>query len=409
MGNLTSRERVVLSLKHEEPDMMPIDFGATRSTGINAIAYNNLKKYLKINKGSVKVYDIKQLLAEPEEDILERFGADVVQLHRLRPSLGIRIDKWKPWKLMDGSNCEVPEGFNPQAVSDGSEVVLNSEGKIMASRPKGGLYFDEIYPPLEKAESFQDIDKHKMPLINQEEIDYLSSRAKDLFYNTDYAIQATSGVSIFEKGLKDFGYENYLIKMHTDRDLIEYYLTKLTDAYIEMLNKYLDAVGDYIQVILISDDLGMQNSTIIPPELYRNLFKPYHKKICEFIKLKNKDIFILMHCCGSIYDVIPDLIEAGIDVINPVQTNAAKMDPATLKREFGKDLSFWGGGCNTQTTLSFGTVKDVIKETEEMIRIFAPGGGYVFNQVHNIQADVSPEKVVALYDTAIKMRKYPIK
>ena len=408
MESMTSRERVVLSLKHEEPDIMPIDFGSTRSTGINAIVYNQLKSFLEINTGKTRVYDVKQLLAEPEKEILERFGGDVVQLHRLKPSIGLKIDRWKPWRLMDGSDCEVPEAFNPLIMEDGSEGILNPEGKVVASRPKDGLYFDEIYPPLESAESFEDIDNFDMPVIGEEELEYLEKRSQELFHNTDYAIQATAGISIFEKGLKDFGYENFLIKMHTERELVEYYLEKLTDAYLNLLDKYINAAGKYIQIIQLSDDLGMQNSTIIPPGLYRSLFKPYHKKICDFIKSKNKDLFIMIHSCGSIYDLIPDLIEAGIQIINPVQINAANMDPVTLKREFGKNLSFWGGGCSTQTTLSFGTVKDVVKETEEMIRIFAPGGGYVFNQVHNIQTGVSPEKIVALYDTALGLRKYPI-
>lgn len=409
MGNMTSRERVLCALRHEEPDMMPIDFGSMRSTGINAMAYNELKKYLGMENGATRVYDVKQLLAEPEKAIVDRFQGDVVQLHRMRASLGLKTDKWKPSKLMDGSDCEVPEDFNPTILEDGSEAIFDSAGNLLSKRPKGGLYFDEVYTPLKYAEDPKDIEGFPMPSITQEELDYLAARAKELYENTDYAILGAAGVSIFEKGLKDFGYEEYLINAFTNEELIECYLTKLTDAYIKMLDKYIDAVGDYIQVIQVNDDLGMQNAPLIPPEKYRSLFKPYHKKIFDFIKSKNKNLYIFIHCCGSIYDLIPDLIEAGIDILNPVQINAAKMDPRTLKREFGKHLTFWGGGCSTQTTLTFGTVEDVRKEAEEMIKIFAPGGGYVFNQVHNIQAGVAPEKITALYDTAIKFRKYPIK
>lgn len=409
MESVTSRQRVLCSLGHEEPDMMPIDFGSMRSTGINAIAFNELKKHLGFSDVRTKVYDVKQLLAEPDEKILKRFQGDIIQLHRLKPSLGLSIDNWKPSKLIDGSDCEVAEDFNPAILEDGSEAILDSKGTILSVRPKGGLYFDEIYAPLKNADSLSDIDKFHMPSISQEELINLSVRAKDLYENTDYAILGAAGVSIFEKGLKDFGYEEYLVNAYTNEELIEYYLTKLTDAYIEILDKYIDAVGDYIQIIQFNDDLGMQNAPIIPPDLYKRLFKPYHKRIFDFVKSKNKNLYIFIHCCGSIYDLIPDLIDTGVDILNPVQINAAKMDPRRLKREFGKHLTFWGGGCSTQTTLTFGTVEDVKKEVEEMIGIFAPGGGYVFNQVHNIQTGVSPEKIITLYDTAINLRKYPIK
>ena len=409
MGKMTSRERVLSALRHEEPDIMPIDFGSMRSTGINAMAYNDLKKTLGVVGGHTRVYDIKQLLAEPEQSVLKRFQGDVVQLHRMKPSLGLRIDGWKPSKLMDGSDCEVPEDFSPIVLEDGSEAIFDINGNLLSKRPKDGLYFDEVYAPLKNAEDPDDIEGFSMPSITQDELAYLEVKAKELYYNTEYAILGAAGVSIFEKGLKDFGYEQYLVNAFTNRDLVEHYLIKLTDAYIEMLDRYIDIVGDYIQIIQFNDDLGMQNAPIIPPGLYRELFKPYHKKIFNFIKSKNKGLYIFLHCCGSIYDLIPDLIEAGIDILNPVQINAAKMDPRNLKREFGKHLTFWGGGCSTQTTLAFGTVDDVIKEAEEMIGIFAPGGGYVFNQVHNIQAGTAPEKIVALFDTAIRLRKYPIK
>lgn len=408
MKDLSSRERVVAALNHIEPDMVPIDFGSMRSSGINAIAYNKLKAYLNFNKYDTKLYDVKQLLADPDEDILKYFQGDVVQLKRLSPSIGLKIDKWKPGKLMDGSDCLVPENFNPIKLGDGSDAVTNVQGIVTAKRPDGGYYFDEVYNPLHDAESEDDIDKLAFPSITDEELAYLAENAKNLYENTDYAILGAAGVSIFEKGFKDFGYEEYLVRAYTDKELIEYYLNKLTDAYISMLDKYIDAVGSYIQVIECADDLGMQSSTILPPDVYRELFKPFHTKIFQFIKSKNKNLKICLHSCGSIYPLIPDLIEAGVDALNPVQINAKDMDPARLKREFGKDVTFWGGGCSTQTTLTFGSVDDVISEVKELTGIFAPGGGFVFNQVHNIQADIAPEKVVALYNTIKEIRKYPI-
>lgn len=399
---LTPRERVILAVNHQETERIPIDFGAMRSTGINAVVYNQLKEYLQMTGGQTRVYDVKQLLADPELEVLQLFGADVLQLHRLAPSIGLKIDQYKPGKLPDGSACLVPENFHPQLTEEGDEVLTNDRGQVICKRPKGGLYFDEIYAPLEKATGAE-VEAFTYPAITEAELQYLEKQAGMLYHTHEYAILGAAGVSIFEKGLKDFGYEEFLVRISQEKETIECYLSHLTSAYLQMLDRYLNAVGEYIQIIQFSDDLGMQYSPLIPPKVYRELFKPFHAELVQFVKAKHKNLKVALHSCGSIFDLIPDLIEAGFDILNPIQTNAAKMDPLTLKKEFGRALTFWGGGCSTQTTLTFGSTADVIKETTEMINIFAPGGGFVFNQVHNIQPGVAPEKIVALYATANEM------
>jgi uroporphyrinogen decarboxylase len=274
-------------------------------------------------------------------------------------------------------------------------------------RPSGGLYFEDVYHPLEEAENASDIDGAlKLPEITEEELGYLQYRAKHLYEDTPYAILGTTSVSLFERGFKDFGFENYLANSVGDRELVEYYLDRMTDAYIALLDKYLENVGDYLQVLQVNDDYGTQESTLISLNTFREIFKPRHSRIHEFIKSKKPHIKIFFHCCGAISSLIPDLIDTGIDILNPIQLSAAGMNPVFLKREYGKHLSFWGGACSTQTTMTFSSDKAVRQQAREMIEIFAPGGGFVFCQDHNIQHNVPPENIVALYKAARDFGSY---
>jgi len=400
---MTSRERVMLSIKHEELDKVPIDFASTRSSGINAVAYGDLIQHLG-HEGENRVFDMKQLLSEPDEFILKRMGADIIQLHRLRPSLGLKINDYKKGNLPDGRVCYIPVDFDCETLPDGTNVLRDKHSNIVFKRPSGGLYFDDVYHPLADAESESDIDALlELPSITAEESEYLSKTAKHYFENTEYAIIGSASISIFERGFKDFGYENYLVNMYTERNLIEYYLFKLTEAYQKLLDVYFDACGKYIQIIQVNDDLGSQNGPIINPKVYKDVFKPWHTKLFSHIKSKS-DVAIFLHSCGGIYDFIPDFIETGVDILNPIQTNARGMDPYKLKTEFGKTLTFWGGGCNVQSTLPFGSIDDVRKETQEMVNLFKKDGGFIFAPTHNIQAGTSPQNIVAMYDTALNFR-----
>lgn len=407
MKNLTSRERVRLAMEHKEADIVPIDFGAMRSTGINAIAYNNLKKYLNIKDGQTKLYDIFQQLAEPELEVLKIMKGDVVQLHRYEPAFGINISRWKPSKLQDGSDCIVPFEFNP-IVNSKEDLEIIKNNTVIARMPKGGFYFDVVNHPYENVETEADIDKIPIEEMSDEEVEFLKKEAKRLYSETDYAILGSFGGNIFEAGQLDWGYENLFIQMAINPDLIRYYFEKITEAHLRDLKKYLESVGNYIDVIQFGDDLGTQENSQISPAMYRELIKPYHKKQYEFVRNNYPNVKVFLHSCGAIYDLIPDLIDAGVEILNPIQLSAKNMDPVKLKREFGKDLTFWGGGISTQTTATFGSIDDIQKEVESLIKIFAPGGGFVFTQVHNIQANISPEKIMAIYETANKFRKYPI-
>lgn len=408
---MNSRERILTTLNHKEPDMMPIDFGGSKISGIMAIAYNRLKRYLNFEGEETKLYDIKQQLADPEPDLIKLMGGDIIQLYRLRPTTGmdIRVDGWKKGNLTNGEECIVPEEYNPVEDKE-KKLKIWENGNLIASLPNGGIYFDNEYTPLAEASTTKDIDSYPWPKITEEEKTFLERKARKLFYETDFAILgalATFGGSFFELGHVLFGYENFMLKLMINRNLIEYFLDKLLENYLENTKKYLEIVGKYVNIIQLNDDFGAQESLLISPSLYREVFKPRQAKIIELIK-SNSKAFVFFHSDGAIREIIPDLIQIGVDIINPVQTSAKGMNPKELKREFGKYMTFWGGGIDTQTTLPFGSLKEVKKEVKERIEIFAPRGGYVFCPTHNIQADISPEKIVTVFDTAKKIRKYPV-
>ena len=265
--------------------------------------------------------------------------------------------------------------------------------------PAMGIYYDMTYFPLAEARTTEDIDKKDWPLITPEETDFLTEQAERYRRETDKAILAEFGGNILESGQFDFGWGEFMVRLCTDRKLVEYYLDRLVEWHLENLDFYLWAVGDKIDIIQMGDDLGTQQGLQLSPEMYRELIKPRQRKVYQYVHEHSK-AKVFLHSCGSIVEIIPDLIEIGVDILNPVQTSARGMEAETLKRRFGKEITFWGGGCDTQEVLPFGTVEEVKRDVEERLRIFAEGSGYVFTQIHNILADVEPEKVVAMYLTA---------
>ncbi len=407
---MKSRERVLAALNHEEPDRIPIDLGAMPSTGIMALAYVRLKRYLGLKRGVVRVYDVGQQLAEPERAILELFHVDVIDLRRTLEPCGPNGGKWKKWQLPDGTPCEIPEWFNPEPDGSGGWIVRNAEGKVVMRMPRGGYYFDSVYHPLERmrrpadAEEY-DWDAHK---VKDEYIATLRRKAEYLYKNTDYAIMFFGAGSVHEWGQSLRGWSNWLIDLRLRRHIAEALLERMIDVLMYNLKRYVEALKDYVQIIGFGDDLGVQTGPQISPEVYREMIKPYHEELFQYVK-KHSKLFVFLHSCGSIYALIPDLIDAGVDALNPVQISAKDMDPKRLKREFGEQLTFWGGGIDTQHVLPFAKPREVMRQVRENISIFAPGGGYVFNQVHNIQARVPPENIVAMFRVAYEYGTYPIR
>ncbi len=410
--SLTSRERVRRALNHEESDRVPVDFGASRITGIGAIAYKNLLRALGVDE-EIRVYDIKQQLALPSLEVINRLGGDVVGLHRIGQTSGmsfLAIDRWKPGRLTDGSPCLVPEACEERRQPGGQiEVVHNDQ--VYARRTSESLYFDVCYAPLADAETAADIDAFEWPdPWSEREEQFLKQQIQDLYCGTDKALFASLPMlvcSFFEISLVLFGFENFMMKLVTDRDLIEHWLDVKLAHDFEILDKFLRIAGPYLEAVQTNDDFGGQETLQISPKLYREIFKPRQKRWIEFVKARtNAKVFL--HCDGAIQSILPDFIEVGVDILNPLQTSARDMHPGEIKQKFGKNLSFWGGGVETQTTLPFGTVNDVKREVRQRVKLLGQGGGYVFATIHNIQPDIPPEKVLAIYETVAACGKYPL-
>jgi len=407
---MTSREILLKTLNFVEPDKVVVDFGSYHSSSIMAIAYNKLRNYLGLPKKPPRVYDIPQQLAIIDEDVLERFNVDVIDMG----TKGFCQDDsyWKPWVLPDGTDCLIPKWINVIKKGDDT-IVSHPDGTPLAIQKKGMLYFEQLHFPLlenpeEKIDKLENFFEYNMwsalagfprPwTYDKEGVEYLSSGAKRLREKESRGIVGIFGGSLFEIGQAFFKMDNFYYQLATNPDLINRYLDKVMEIYMRDLESYLKAVGEYIDVIAFSDDYGMQTGLQISKEMFKKFFKPRHTKLWHYIK-EVSDLKIMLHSCGSIIELIPDLVEAGLDIVNPVQINAKNMEPERLKKEFGRDIVFWGGGCDTQKVLPNATPKEVREHVLRNLEILYPGGGFVFQQVHNIMANVPPENIVAMFDT----------
>jgi len=405
---MTSRERILTSVNHKQPDRVPLDLGATPSSGISAIAYNNLKKHLGIDSKETRIYDVVQQVVQPEEAILDRFGVDVIDVGR---AFNEKDSDWYDVTLADGSVGQYPVWFRPTLAENGAWCACDGEGRMLAKMPKGATFFDQTYFPYEDEypTDYKDLDTAMSKVLwsafvhspwdhSGEEGFYEKLREKAIFLkeNTDKALMIVCGCNLFEWGTFLRRMDNFLMDIYTEPDEVEKLLDALMERHLASLEKVCAAVGDVVDILRFGDDLGMNTGMFMSREKYQELFKPRHTKLNEYVH-SHSNMKTFLHSCGSLYPIMPDLIEAGYDILNPVQTTARDMDPATLKREFGRDITFWGGGCNTQTVLNRGTPEQVYDHTRRMLEIFMKDGGYVFNQEHNILPDVPPENIVAMY------------
>ena len=407
---MTSRERILAAINHQEPDKVPIDLGATPSSGISAIAYGNLKRHLGIDSGQTLVYDVVQQLAQPEEDILDRFGIDAVDLGR---TFNASEDDWYEVTLFDGSKAYYPTWFRPTPTPEGGYVGHAADGTEISIQLKNMNYFDQSHFPW--LEDYPEDIPGNLPdamskVLWQEHVhspwdhasddgfwETLRSNAIKLRENSDRAIMLVIGCNLFEWGTFLRRIDNFLMDLLAEPEEVEKVLEALMEIHLSTLEKACKYVGDIVDVIRFGDDLGMDTGPIMSPSTYQSLFKKHHTTLCDYVH-KNSSMKTFLHSCGSIRAVLPDLIEAGFDIINPVQTVCRDMEPDRLKKDFGNDITFWGGGADTRTEINHGTPESVRKHVLERLEIFTPGGGFVFNTVHNILPDVPPENIVAMYD-----------
>lgn len=405
---MNSRERIQAVLNHQLPDVLPIDFGGHRSSGMGAAGYNNLKRHLGYSTETTKLFDIMQQLALPEEYMVNRFGGDIMQIMRLRPEFGVKVDKWKCANLPCGDLSMVPYDFNPVVNTDGDFEIYDEEGTLLAKRSKEGIYFDNMNYYLRGVTTLDELkSRMKDPVITEEELDFIEVQAKELYFNTDKAILLPVGCGVYEAAQQEFGFEDFYYNICAEPELMHYWAARRTDSYVEILDKIIDRAGKYIDFIWFGgDDLGTQQAPQISVDMYREMIKPYHSKIYQFVRQKDPTCKVGLHSCGSIKPLIPELIDAGVQVLNPVQISAKNMDPEELKREFGKDIIFMGGGADMQGFVNkTEDLSAIYEHTMKLIEIFAPNGNYIFNQVHNILDNVSPEKVITIYQAALDYRK----
>ena len=411
---MTSRERVRAALNHEQPDRVPVDFGGTFETGIAVSTVYYLRQALGLDSPDdrVKVVEPYQMLGEIKDDMRDKIGVDTTALYNYVTAFGYESKDWKPWTTFDGANVLVPGMFNTKPDEKG-DIYMYPQGDRAAHpsavMPNGGYYFDSIIRQHPIDDDNLDVKNNleEFGLYSDELLKYLDKQSENLFNNSDRAIVYSFTGTSFGDVANTTGPE--LKDPKGIRDTAEWYMSFVTrkeyiynvfagECEIGMANlaKVYEAVGNRIDVIKITGaDYGSQRGPLISPDWYREMIKPFHVQMCDWIH-RNTSWKIFMHCCGGIRPLLDDIIDAGFDIISPVQTSAGGMEANGLKDDFGDRIVFWGGGVETQRTLPFGTPEEVYNEVTERIHIFNEGGGFVFNAIHNIQPNTPVENILAM-------------
>ena len=423
---MNSRQRVLQAINHQQPDRVPLDLGGGPTSGMHVSSVYLLRQALKLDPPGtpVKVVEPYQMLGEIKPDLLAALGADVVPLGARKNMFGFPNQNWKPWTFFDGTPVLVPELFNTIPDENGN-LLMYPEGDRSAppsgKMPAGGFYFDGIVrqPPIIEDELDPRDNLEEFSPISDEDLEHFRSEAVRLYEQTDCAILGNFGGTAFgdialvpapwlkyPKGIRDVA--EWYMSAASRPDYVYKVFEGQCEIALHNLEKIHAVVGERIQAIFMSGtDFGMQTGPLISPKTYRKLYKPFHKTLNDWVH-QNTSWNVFIHCCGSIVALIPDFISAGFDILNPVQTSAAGMDPAILKERFGNEIVFWGGGIDTQKTLPFGSPEEIRTQVKERMKIFGDGGGFVFNPVHNVQSGIPVENLVALYEAVQEFRDYSV-
>jgi uroporphyrinogen decarboxylase len=397
---MKSIERLLLSLNHKQPDKVPVDLGSATVTGISAIAYNNLKKHIGL-KNPTKVFDVVQQLANVDMEVIDLLGVDTLDINRISAESG----DWYDVDLNDGSRAEFPGWYRPVKDSDGSSYTVDNEGTILSRRAPGAAFYDQMFFPYENGypENLHELNKALKKIswvvhshASNLNIEKLREKIISLKESSGKAMVMSGGVKLLELGFFIRRMDNFLMDLMLDEPKLSEMLDLLVDMHMAGLEKKCRNLGDIVDVIRFGDDLGMTSGPFIDLETFRKHFKPRYKVLCDYVK-KTTNMKIFMHSCGSVRQFIPDFIDVGIDILNPVQTNCYDMDPVELKKEFGKDIVFWGGGVDTASVLNRGTPEEVRKDVLKRCEIFSKDGGFVFAPIHNILSEVQPQNIIAAY------------
>jgi len=412
-GSLTARDRLTAALHHQVPDRLCVDLGAGGQTGMGVCAVHRLRQaLLGRSDHRVKVIEPYQMLGEIDEELCRALQVDVVGVPAPTTMFGFPCEGWKPFVMHDGTPCLVPARFNYTRDGNGA-FLLYPQGDTAvppcAKMPVGSYFFDAIIRqrPIDEKRLDPADNCEEFGLLSDDDIKFTTQHARWLYEKTDYGIyMALPGAAFGDialvpgtwlkdpKGIRDV--EEWYISTVMRPDYVRRVFETQCAIVLQNIERLAQAVREYVQVVFVSGtDFGHQNGLFCSIETFRNLYQPFYRAVNDKIHaLTNWKTFI--HSCGAVHDLIPEFIDAGFDILNPIQTSAAGMDPVRLKKEFGKDLVLWGGGVDTQKTLPFGKPREVYREVRERIDILAEGGGYVFSTIHNVQSDVPTSNILAM-------------
>lgn len=421
---MNARERVLAAINHRQPDRVPLDLGGSATSGMHASSVYLLRQALGLDPPGtpVKVIEPYQMLGEIGPDLIEILGVDVIPLPGPRNMFGFRNENWKPWTFFDGTPLLVPKAFNTIPEPNG-DILMYPEGDRSAlpsgRMPAGGFYFDTIIrqPPIDDTKLDPADNLEEFEPITEADLQYFACEAERLYTTTDKAILASFGGTAFgdialvpapwlknPRGIRDV--EEWYMSTVTRREYVWNVFERQCEIGLTNLERLHQVVGEkVIGLFVTGTDFGAQHSSFISPKAYRQLYQPFHKQVNAWIH-QNTTWKSFIHSCGSVINLLPDFIESGFDILNPVQTSAAGMDPRELKARFGDQLVFWGGGIDTQQVLPFGSPEAVREQVRERMEIFGPGGGFVFNAIHNVQARTPVENLLALYQAVRDYRAY---
>jgi hypothetical protein len=416
---MTPKQRLQATLNHQQPDRVCVDFGATPVTGIHVSALSRLRRrVLGDDAWRVKAIEPYQMLGEVDDALRYALGIDVLGVIPRRSMFATEARDWKPFRLFDGTEALVSGDFNTTVDPATGDLLIYPEGDRSVPpsgrMPQGGYFFDSIIrqPPVDDDHLNPDDNCEEFGLLSAADLAYYREQVQRLDANPDSgAILIVPGAAFGDialvpapflkhpRGIRDV--EEWYISTAARVDYVKAIFDKQLEYALQNIQTLIDLFGDRVQAAMITGtDFGTQRGPFISNAAYRDLFQPYHIAVNKLIhEQSNWKTFI--HSCGSVFDLIPDFIEAGFDILNPVQCSAVKMEARTLKQEFGQQITFWGGGVNTQQTIARGTPQETYREVRERIEIFNDGGGFVFNSIHNTQGNTPPENILAMFQ-AIK-------
>ena len=411
---MNSCERIQAALEHRQPDRVPVDFGSTAVTGMHAAAVHRLRLALTGDRSwRVKVVDPYQMLGEIDAELRGLLGIDAVGLMTRKTMFGFENKGWKPFTLFDGTPVLVAGDFNTTQDANG-DILIYPEGDLSAPpsgrMPKGFYFFDALIrqPPVDEDRLDPADNLEEFGPLGADDLAWYRRRAAELDASGPAGVMLTMPGTAFgdialvpapwmkhPRGIRDI--EEWYVSTAIRKDYVLAVFEKQCEIGLKNLETLIGLLGDRVQAVnLTGTDFGTQRGLFISPGAYRELFKPFHKRVNDLVHARSKwKTFI--HSCGAVAELIPDFIEAGFDILNPVQCSAEGMDARRLKREFGRQITFWGGGANTQQTLQFGTPDEVYRECRERIDVFGEGGGFVFNAVHNVQALTPTDNLLAMF------------